>query len=74
MLLHPNNLLNRHRAQEGLRTQLLVLLLPKNHIKLTARHYLESKIELQCRCWKIQKWIQCVWDEIYCGGKVLSDV
>lgn len=38
-------MLNRHRTQKGLRTQLLVLL-PKNHIKLTAGYYLESKIEL----------------------------
>lgn len=74
MLLHLNNMLNRHRTQEGLRTQLLVILLPKNHIKLTAGHYLESKIELQCRCWTRQKWIQYVWDEIHCGEKVLSDV
>lgn len=74
MLLHLKNMLNRRRTQEGLRTQLLVILLPKNHIKLTAGHYLEFKIELQCRCWTMQKWIQYVWDEIHCGEKVLSDV
>lgn len=74
MLLHLNNMLNRRRTQEGLRIQLLVILLPKNHIKLTAGRYLESKIELQCRCWIMKKWIQYVWDEIHNGEKVLSDV
>lgn len=46
MFPHFNNVLNRHRTQQGFRIQLLVLLFPKNHIKLTAGSYLESKIEL----------------------------
>lgn len=68
MFLHFNNVLNRHRTQQGFRIQLLVLLFPKNHIKLTTGSYLESK-KRTCRCWKMQKWIQYVWDEVSCGGK-----